>query len=172
MDCHCAGTNPPQRLQHVEHPVPHVPFWVISLHNVNHASAVPGISSHHIDLPVEHSHTHVALTPRHRRHHRPLVCVGAVVFAAQNVVVVAAASEMVPAHDVESLFHSAHAVQATELRHVGASAPRVADGVVAPELLLEGVTGDAACEAREQSVEEKVYRYLIEVKTSMPQLRK
>lgn len=144
VNCHRTSTNPPERLQHVEHPVPHVLLRVVPLHNVNHAPAVPGIPSHHVDLPVKHCHTNIALTTWHRRHHRPLVRLWAVVFAAQDVVVVAAASEVIPAHDVELVAHSAHAVKAAELHHVGSSTPCVSDWVVTPQLLLERVSGDAA----------------------------
>lgn len=150
MNCHCTGTDPPQRLQHIEHPVPHVPLWIIPLHNVNHAPAVPGVPSHHVDLPVKHRHTNITLAPGHCRHHCPLVCLWAVVFAAQDVVVVAAASEMIPSHDVEFVSYGAHAVQATELHHVGSSIPRVSDRIVTPKLLLECVTGDASCVTKDK----------------------
>lgn len=143
MNCHCTGTDPPQRLQHIEHPVPHVMLWIIPLHNVDHASAVPGVTSHHVDVPVKHCNTDIALAPWHWRHRRPLVRLWAVVLAAQDVVIVAAAPEVIPAHDVKPVSDGAHAVQATELHHVGPLTPRVSDRIVTPKLLLEHVTCDS-----------------------------
>lgn len=145
MHGHGAGPDPAEGLQHVEHPVPDVPLRVVALHDVHHAPAVPGVASHHVDVPVERRHAHVALAARHRRHRRPLVARRAVVLAAQHVVVVAAASEVVPAHHVQPVADGAHAVQAAQLHHVGPPAPRVGAGVVAPELLLERVAGDPPC---------------------------
>lgn len=152
MNCHCAGTNPPQRLQHIENPVPRVALRIVPLHNVNHASAVPGVTPHHVDVPVKHRDTNIALAPWHWWHRRPLVCLWAVVFAAQDVVVVAGASEVIPAHDVESVADGAHAVQAAELHHVGSSAPRVSAGVVTPKLPLERVTCDSACVRKDHRI--------------------
>ena len=161
MNRHGAGPDPPQRLQHVEHSVPRILLWIVPLHDVHHAPAVPRIPSHYIDLPVKHSHSHVTLAPGHGRHHRPLVGVWAVELAAQDVVVVTAASEVIPAHDIESVSHGAHAVQPAELPHVGTSAPGVGYSVIAPKLLLEGVTGDSTWGTEQKPTYMMLYIYLM-----------
>lgn len=142
---HSARPDPAEGLQDIEHPVPDVPLWVVALHNVHHAPAVPGVAAHHVDVPIECCHAHVALAAWHRRHRGPLVTCRAVILAAQHVVVVAAASEVVATHHVQPVAHSAHAVQAAQLHHVGPPAPRVCAGVIAPQLLLESVSGDSPC---------------------------
>lgn len=142
---HSACPDSAEGLQDIEHPVPGILLWIVALHNVHHAPAIPGVASHHVDVPIESCHAHVALASRHRRHRRPLVACRAVELAAQHIVVVAAASEVVTTHHVKPVANSAHAVQAAQLHHVSPPAPRVVAWVIAPEFLLESVSGDSPC---------------------------
>lgn len=144
-NCECAGSDPPQWLGQVENFVPFVFLGVVLLYYFHHAPIVPRVAAHHVNLILKHGHAHVALTSQHGGDRCPQVEGGGVVFAAEDVVVVAGAPEMIASDHVKTVAHRAHAVEAANCRHGRFLSPFIGIRVKAHQLLLKSVVSDSTC---------------------------
>lgn len=141
--------------------MPLVFLWVVFLYYFHHAAIVPGVAAHHVDLVLEHSHADVALTPQHGGYGCPQVEGGGVILAAEHVVVVARAAEVIAPDHIQPVAHRAHAVEAADRRHRCLLSPFIRIWVKAHKLLLESVMSDSPCSKKKETKQQKLILTLI-----------